>query len=110
MTKKTYRACKDLNELLDVIFQNYQGEIDLDASAQVHIMTTILTLRNKTDKKEFVTFITKIACNDNGDYVFTLGGEEQYTFEDLFEKLEIAIGNNWCSIGVEAESFCFVEE
>ena len=96
---KTYRACRNVKELYELVF-NYKSKAE-DSFCINELVGTIIHFKQKGFDTTYYECITGIAVYNNGDIAVHIGGA-QFELPELFERYEIEINGEWLPFGVEA--------
>ena len=100
--KKTYRPCKTVQELYDLIF-NTKTKADTEFYIN-ELLGVNIHFRNKETETEYFTTISSIT-KDKNDYVKVMVSPKGYlSFTDLFNKYEIEVYGEFRPFGVADET------
>ena len=100
--KKTYRPCRTVQELYDLIF-NIKSKADTELYIN-ELLGVNIHFRNKETGTEYFTTISTIT-KDINDYVKVVVSPKGYlSFTDLFNKYEIEVEGEFRPFGVADET------
>ena len=100
--KKTYRPCRTVHELYDLIF-NIKSKADTELYIN-ELLGVNIHFRNKETGTEYFTTISSIT-KDINDYVKVVVSPKGYlSFTDLFNKYEIEVEGEFKPFGVIDET------
>ena len=100
--KKTYRPCRTVQELYDLIF-NIKSKADTELYIN-ELLGVNIHFRNKETGTEYFTTISTIT-KDINDYVKVVISPKGYlSFTDLFKKYEIEVEGEFKPFGVTDET------
>ena len=100
--KKTYRPCRTVQELYDLIF-NIKSKADTELYIN-ELLGVNIHFRNKETGTEYFTTISTIT-KDINDYVKVVVSPKGYlSFTDLFNKYEIEVEGKFKPFGVTDET------
>ena len=100
--KKTYRPCRTVHELYDLIF-NIKSKADTELYIN-ELLGVNIHFRNKETGTEYFTTISTIT-KDINDYVKVVISPKGYlSFTDLFNKYEIEVEGEFRPFGVTDET------
>ena len=100
--KKTYRPCRTVQELYDLIF-NIKSKADTELYIN-ELLGVNIHFRNKETGTEYFTTISTIT-KDKNDYVKIVVSPKGYlSFTDLFNKYEIEVEGEFRPFGVTDET------
>ena len=100
--KKTYRPCRTVQELYDLIF-NIKSKADTELYIN-ELLGVNIHFRNKETGTEYFTTISTITKDEN-DYVKVVVSPKGYlSFTDLFNKYEIEVEGEFKPFGVTDET------
>ena len=100
--KKTYRPCRTVQELYDLIF-NIKSKADTELYID-ELLGVNIHFRNKETGTEYFTTISAIT-KDINDYVKVVVSPKGYlSFTDLFNKYEIEVEGEFKPFGVTDET------
>ena len=101
--KKTYRPCRTVHELYDLIF-NIKSKADTELYYINELLGVNIHFRNKETETEYFTTISSIT-KDINDYVKVVVSPKGYlSFTDLFNKYEIEVEGEFKPFGVIDET------
>ena len=95
---KTYRACRTVKELYELIF-NTKSKAD-DRFYIDELVGTVIHFKQKGFDTTYYECITGIVVYINGDIAVHIGGS-QFELPELFKRYEIEINGEWKTFGVE---------
>ena len=96
---KTYRACRNIKELYELVF-NTKSKAD-DRFYIDELVGTVIHFKQKGFDTTYYECITGIAVYINGDIAVHIGGAN-FELPELFKRYEIEINGEWQPFGVEA--------
>ena len=96
---KTYRACRNVKELYELIF-NTKSKAD-DRFYINELVGTIIHFKQKGFDTTYYECITGIAAYINGDIAVHIRGAN-FELPEIFKRYEIEINGEWVPFGVEA--------
>ena len=100
--KKTYRPCRTVQELYDLIF-NIKSKADTELYIN-ELLGVNIHFRNKETGTEYFTTISTIT-KDKNDYIKVVVSPKGYlSFTDLFNKYEIEVEGEFKPFGVTDET------
>ena len=100
--KKTYRPCRTVQELYDLIF-NIKSKADTELYID-ELLGVNIHFRNKETGTEYFTTISTIT-KDINDYIKVVVSPKGYlSFTDLFNKYEIEVEGEFKPFGVTDET------
>lgn len=97
--EKTYRACRNIKELYELIF-NTKSKADTKFYIN-ELVGTVIHFKQKGFVTTVYGCITGIVEYINGDIAFHIDGRN-FELDDLFKNYKIEINGEWKPFGVEA--------
>lgn len=95
---KTYRACKTVQELYELVF-NTKSKADTEFYIN-ELIGTIIHFKQKSFDTTLYECITGIVVYNNGDIDVRIDGCN-FELDELFKNYEIEINGEWLPFGVE---------
>lgn len=96
--ENTYRPCKTVHELCELVSGN--RSLQADEQCSLYLIGCKVHIRNKITGSEYYTTIITITVDVNNYVKISLSPKSYQSFNELFKNYEIKINGEWRPFGV----------